>query len=182
MLAPSPPGSTLPPSPPRKKSLQASLNLERDLREGNPDSFRLPEPPSSVGGLKRQPRWQQGIAQQQQAHPGQLRHEAQAWQRGRDALKNRPGSGVHGDLLDAGVGEGKTSRHYPGAFSRQSGDADDDGLPPDEEVGDRGREGGVGNDRQASTVPNLLPKEIYEKLSEYVIGQVRRGVAGCMGT
>lgn len=110
------------------------------------------------------------------------RQEAQAWQRGRDAHKLREESKAYTGLSDAGVGEGKTSRHYPRAFSRHGGDGLDDTLPPDEDLGDGSRDAGSGYRRQPSPIPRLLPKEIYEKLSEYVIGQVRtRHKTCCMG-
>lgn len=103
-----------------------------------------------------------------------------AWNRGRvfDGETSRGGGGGGGEG-GGGNSDGTSRQHYPGAFSKGGGTVegragDPIGQVADSAGGGGGGRAGSGPDRRRS-VPgsDMLPKEIYQKLSEHVIGQVR---------
>lgn len=167
-------------------------SLERDLANGNPARFRLTvdnstrdSSPGFVHTVKvgvGRPLTPEGHKQQQQQQTSS-RQEAQekSWSsRGNGGPRDdHTGEHVAQRVSAAAVtarGEGITSRHYPGAFSKEGrggGGGEDEGSTPDDDVGDGSEDGGGSGVRQrVAAGADLLPKEIYQKLSDYVIGQV----------
>lgn len=170
----------------------AGRTLELDLAEGNARAFKLTvsDPADAPLSAKRahQGQTQRGTFSRQNAAGATLQQQQQAaWnqQQHRQGY-NSGGRDVQGN-----------SRHqqYPGAFSKggEGGQGVGSGagpgagdVPPTEAVGDGGAraDGVYGTEKRRSNGrPDLLPREIYEKLSEHVIGQVRvgfssRGVGG----
>lgn len=176
-----------PPPAPLKQSDHASRSLERDLAEGNAQSFKLT---TSTAHEK-----QQGAHQDQGAHQGQGAHEGhgapdhgqghtQGGAQAQAAWNNRSGDGESGriaSVLSGGGGgdsiDGSSRQQHPGGFSKGSeiGDGGRE-VPFIEATGDRGGGGGSGvgpDGRLPTRGADMLPREIYQKLSEHVVGQVR---------
>lgn len=218
-----------PPSPAPLK--QTSRNLERDLAEGNAQSFKLSvSNPGGAGGPGGGYPGKRGQGHDQ-GHYGQAQTRGGApppagwpgstagggtqgawsnrggWSRDGDIAGGRGGGGsgsvggpvdgvggpVHGrgGPVYGGGADGTSRQQYPGAFSKSGGGGEGEGEapPPTEAVegGGGGVGAGFGPDRQRPVGgADLLPREIYQKLSEHVIGQVGTrtlwvGIVGALG-
>ncbi|CAM9155735.1 unnamed protein product [Scytosiphon promiscuus] len=162
-----------PPPPSRSPPLTAPStthtphgNLERQLQEGNSQSFKL-----SVSGPHHPPPPGQQNTQRGGAASG-----------GGGTWNNREGGGFASPFAGAdGSSRQQEFGGGGGAPPRGAGRRDAEGeSPPSEGVGGGGGGGGgegFGAGRRRGT--ELLPKEIYGKLSEHVIGQhnVKRALA-----
>ncbi|CBN78025.1 conserved unknown protein [Ectocarpus siliculosus] len=170
---PPPPPPSPPLTPPNPHTPHGSL--ERELQDGISQNFKLSSDLS-----------------QQARRGGAAAGGRTSWSGGRggvsgvrDAWNGRVGAdGGRGGFASPFAGDGSSRQQHPGAFSKGEGGGGARGgeSPPVDAVGDGGDGGGsggagIGPDRRWAA--DLLPKEIYEKLSEHVIGQhnVKRALA-----
>ncbi|CAN0119477.1 unnamed protein product, partial [Ectocarpus sp. 12 AP-2014] len=170
---PPPPPRSPPLTPPNPHTPHGSL--ERELQDGFSQNFKLSSDSS-----------------QQARRGGAAAGGRTSWSAGRggasgvrDAWNGRVGAdGGRGGFASPFAGDGSSRQQYPGGFSNGEGGGGARGgeSPPVDAVGGGGEGGGsggagIGPDRRRAV--DLLPKEIYEKLSEHVIGQhnVKRALA-----
>lgn len=148
--------------PPNHASYHRST-LERDLIEGNTQSFNL--------SVSNPTAFENSSSNSSKSYQG--RGQGQAWNRGREEERGQSGGGEGvSNPPSGGVGDSSRGGHYSGCLSKGR----DVESPPNESTGDVGVESETENQaekRKTFGGYDLNPREIYRKLSEHVIGQVK---------